>query len=117
MSVCVGQQSLETTHLGLMSSMHTVLIGLMLLGHISGAALNWQLNQESGQNVNLYWSFSCTTVCATLAMKCMLRGCVQFACHAKHRIEAWCRCDHAAACHVVWLKVCNLFTALHCPSP
>ena len=50
------------------------------------------LNQDSGQNVNRYWSFS------------------------KHRIEV-CHCyDHAAAYHVLWLTGSNLFTALRCPS-
>ncbi len=45
--------------------MHTVLIGVMLLSRISGAALNWQLKQDAGQIMNLYWSFSCTIVYAT----------------------------------------------------
>ncbi len=58
--------------------MHTVLIGVMLLSRISDAALNWQLNQDSGQNMNLCWSFRLYyCVCnRTLAINCMLHSCV-----------------------------------------
>ena len=64
MLVCVGKQSLKTTLLGLISSTQTVLFGVMLFGHISAAALNWQFNQDLSRNVKLDWSSSCSAVCA-----------------------------------------------------